>query len=116
MLRKLKLRQKHGFVINKRVVRFQLQIHFELSASKNTLLETKQVRSTKKLFHYKCLLFYFISLLKILNWKTLVSEKTIGFNVQIATILSYIKPRSTTRISLIGYLIPRHLLQFTNDL
>ena len=54
-------------------------------------------------------------LLKILNQKATVSKETKGFDVCMATILSYIKPRSTAKIFIIGYSIPRHFLWFTND-
>ena len=81
------------------------RIHFS-EFSVEALLETKQVSPTKISFDI---------LLKILNQKATVSKETIGFDVCMATILSYIKPRSTTRIFIIGYSIPRHFLWFTND-
>ena len=49
--------------------------------------------------------FCFICLLKILNQKATVLKETIGFIVGMA-LLSYIKPRSTTRITIIGYSDP----------
>ena len=61
------------------------------------------------------LLFCFIFLLIILNQKSTVSKETIGFDVWMATILSHIKPRSTTAITKICYSIPRHFSWFTND-
>ena len=65
---------------------------------------SKQMRSTEiyfLIFLLKLyLLFCFICLLKFLNQKATVSM--IGF-VEMATISSYIKPRSTTRITIIGY-------------
>ena len=51
--------------------------------------------------------FSSICLLKILNQKATVSKETIGFVARMSTILSYIKPCSTTRITIIGYSIPR---------
>ena len=52
----------------------------------------------------------FICLMKILNQKA-----TIGIVVGLATILCYIKSRSTTRITIIVHSIPRHFSWFTND-
>ena len=66
-----------------------------------------------------CLLFCFTCLLRKLNQKATVSKETIGFDVWClifdATILSFIKSRSTTRRTIIGYSIPRHCSWCTND-
>ena len=59
-------------------------------------------------FYWNCLLFYSIWLLKILNQKATVSKETIEFVIGMATILSDIKPRSTTGITIIGYSVRRH--------
>ena len=42
--------------------------------------------------------------------KLTVSKETIGFVVRMATISSYIKPRSTARFTIIGYSIPQVIL------
>ena len=53
-----------------------------------------------------CLFFFcFICLLKTLNQKATLWKETIGIVVRIATILSYIKPRSITSISIINRLL-----------
>ena len=53
-----------------------------------------------------CLFFFcFICLLKTLNQKATLWKETIGIVVRIATILSYIKPRSITSVSIINRLL-----------
>ena len=55
-------------------------------------------------------MFTFLLHLLIENFKpeTIVSKETMGLVVGMATILSYIIPRSTARITIIGYSIPWH--------
>ena len=50
MLRKLRLRQKHGFVINKRVVQFQLQTHFEFHVAPKTFYWRQSKRDQQKCY------------------------------------------------------------------
>ena len=61
-------------------------------------------------------MFAFLLHLLIENFKpeSYCFERNKGFDVGMATILSYIKPRSTSRITIIGYSIPPHFSWFTN--
>ena len=69
------------------------------------------MRSTKINFDiFIEIMFTFLLHLLIENFKpeTIVSKETMGLVVGMATILSYIIPRSTARITIIGYSIPWH--------
>ena len=71
------------------------------------------MRSTKINFDiFIEIMFTFLLHLLIENFKpeTIVSKETMGLVVGMATILSYIIPRSTARITIIGYSIPWHFL------
>ena len=69
------------------------------------------MRSTKISFDiFIEIIFAFLVHLLIENFKqeTYCFEETIGFDVAMATILSHMKPCSTTRITIIGYSIQPH--------
>ena len=69
------------------------------------------MRSTKINFDiFIEIMFTFLLHLLIENFKpeTIVSKETMGLVVGMATILSYIIPRSTARITIIGYSSPWH--------
>ena len=77
---------------------YRIQLN-ECSCSKSLCWKQSKWDQQKFLFIFLlklCLFFYFICLMKILNQKA-----TIGFVFGLATILCYIKPRSTTRITII---------------
>ena len=101
-----------------------LRIRFEFtemnSVLQNHLIGNKASAINKNFFLVfllkSRLLFSITCLLKVLKRKATVSEETIGFDVWMATILSYIKPCFTTRITIISYSIPQHFSWFTNYL
>ena len=68
------------------------------------------MRSTKISFDiFIEIIFAFLVHLLIENFKQETCfEETIGFDVAMATILSHMKPCSTTRITIIGYSIQPH--------
>ena len=98
---------------NKRLYGIDYRIHLnEFSVSKSFYWKQCKWDQQKFILIFLlklCLLFCLICFLKILNRKATVSKETMRFDVWMATILSYMKPRFTKRITITGYSIPEVL-------